>query len=505
MDRFIESELHNAIFYDPKFIQRFLSGDAAKLEQVHEECGRLNEYYREYDIWQLPSKITTEKSLYEPLLKIFNTIKKAVDAVDAVDAADASIHTDPSSRDHEETNSNPPSSDNDQSGNFVPSKKLDRTSKSAMPSTRSTRSNTGLTNTSKPPMPTKPSKPSFIDNSKYSIPSDRAETELIKPDLVLFEVEEKHKHWEHVRLPIEIKKQPGHQKAAMKQLSRYARAVFAHQLHRRHLYAMMVCGTEATFVRFDRAGILYSGPLDLRKKSKAFTDALASLLLLNKTDQGYDPAFTCKMNEQGRLVYFVDLPASAFANQEPTTESTTSNENKIRRFEVAERLCHRRSICGRATIVLRIGKKDSGEEYILKIMWRDPERDSEGEVLRQVKGTFGLAQYVWHGDACGNCRCASQATRPWGCSECVARTVQLEELEICEQMTDIAIPVPPEVEGGDEVELMVVDTTSHRPTSRRRPHRICAFLVISSRGAPLQQAETAEQFMRAVLDAILGT
>ncbi|KAG8680995.1 hypothetical protein FRC11_001720 [Ceratobasidium sp. 423] len=63
----------------------------------------------------------------------------------------------------------------------------------------------------------------------------------------------------------------------MKQLSRYARAVFAHQLHRRHLYAMMVCNTEATFVRFDRAGILYSHRIDLRTDSKAFTYVFAYL------------------------------------------------------------------------------------------------------------------------------------------------------------------------------------------------------------------------------------
>ncbi|CAE7191954.1 unnamed protein product [Rhizoctonia solani] len=374
-----------------------------------------------------------------------------------------------------------------------------------MPSTRSTRSNTGLTNTSKPPMPAKRSKPSFIDNSKYSIPSDRAETELIKPDLVLFEVEEKHKHWEHVRLPIEVKKLPGHQKAAMKQLSRYARALFAHQIHRHHLYAMMVCGTEATFVRFDRAGILYSSRIDILKKPKAFTEAFASLLLLDRTDQGYNPAFTCEMNEQGRLAYSVDLPASAFATQEPTTESTTSEENNTRRFEVAETLCHRKSICGRATIVLRIRTKDNREEYILKIMWRDPERDSEGEVLRQVKGKFGVAQYVWHRDACGKCRCSKKATGPWGCFECVAETPQLEELEICEQMANIRISVPPEAEAGEkEVELTVVDTTTYRRTSQRRPHRICAFLVISSKGVPLEQAKSQKEFMQAVLDAILG-
>ncbi|EUC55001.1 kinase domain protein, putative, partial [Rhizoctonia solani AG-3 Rhs1AP] len=454
MDQYIESELQDAIFHDPNFIKRFLSSGGTKLERVHEECGRLDGHYRKMSQWKLPSIIKTEKSLYQPVLDILNTIKTAVDTLNPP------THTNPP-RDQPVTpdSGDPLTSDDDLSGDFIPDQ------------------------------------PQFINTSAYTIGSDRAETELIKPDLVLFEdVEEQHRHWEHVRMPIEVKKLTGYHKAAMKQLSRYARAVFAHQLHRRHLYAMMVCNTEATFVRFDRAGILYSRRINLRTDSKAFTLAFAALLMLDRTDQGYDPAFACEINIDGRLDYYVDLPASTFTIQKPSTGSAAAGETKTSQFKVVDILCHRRSICGRATIVLRIRKVENdddgdGDEYILKIMWRDPERGLEGEVLRKVKGKFGLAQYVWHGDAFGKCLCSPTLDARWECTSCVAETVQTDELEVCDKLTDITIEVPPEDEKSDkDPELTVVDTT----------------VLMSSKGVPLERAESPRQFMQAVLDAIIG-
>ncbi|KDN49821.1 hypothetical protein RSAG8_01886, partial [Rhizoctonia solani AG-8 WAC10335] len=361
MDKYIESELYNAIFHDPKFVDRFLSGDAAKLDRVHKECQRLDNSYRKHEQWELPPVIRTEKSLYNPVLHILNTIKTAVDTVNPP----ARISSSPRDRELASPESRDPFTSGDNpSDDFIPEQ------------------------------------PKFIDTSRYAIPSDRAETKLIKPDLILFEdVEENQRHWEHVRMPIEIKKLTGFHKAAMKQLSRYARAVFAHQLHRHHLYTMMVCSTEATFVRFDRAGILYSHRIDLREDSKAFTYAIHV-----RDDEG------------------------------------------------------------------------EGDEYVLKIMWRDPERGLEGEVLKKVKGGFGLAQHVWHGDAFGKCHCSPKVNGKWQCGQCVAETVQLEELQVCDELTDIAIEVPPE-QGDKDPELTIVDTS---------------------------RAESPRQFMQAVLDAILG-
>lgn len=277
-------------------------------------------------------------------------------------------------------------------------------------------------------------------------------------------------------MPIEIKKRPQHHKAGMKQLSRYARAVFAHQIHRRHLYGMMVCGTEATFVRFDRAGILYSPKIDIRKDSDGFTRAFASFLMLDRADEGYDTAFTTELFE-GRLRYYIELPESAFKSSVsdsvagPSTRPNSAGVGGKRKFEVLEKLCHRKSICGRATIVLRLGEPRNGkkkakpkakrkrdepeqskpQEYVLKLIWRDPARDSEGEVMERLKGMFGLAQYVWHCDAPGRCHCSSSGEEL--CWTCGDETAQVDGLQVCDNLRNIEISVPIDAEDGKEPEL----------------------------------------------------
>ncbi|CAE6429913.1 unnamed protein product [Rhizoctonia solani] len=444
MDVYIESELHNAIFQDPNFVERFLSGCADKLQDIEEHCCANNQHYKCTREWPMPDRVPDEPALYEPILDILNTIKRAVDHL------------------------HPPSP---------------------------------------APVTGAPDEPPqlFLDSHKSAIPSDLADTALIKPDLVLFQ--DSHRHWENVRIPIEVKTSPGLHKAGMKQLSRYARATFAHQLHRRHLYGMIICRTQATFVRFDRAGILYSKPIDLVKDAEMFTRAFASLLMLDRINEGYDPAFTFERDEDGRLIYYIDLPKVAFAKSSRKSALAARNGH-VRRFRVVEILCHRESICGRATIVLRIREEletetQDPEEYALKIIWRDPERGSEGEILEQIHGRFGLSQSIWHCDVPmpGKCRCPTPVKER--CTTCVDQTVQVNELYVCDKLRDINIKVPLGGEG-QEQQIEHVDTTECRPTSRVRPLRAYSYILMESIGVPLRQAESPRQFLTAVLDAILG-
>ncbi|KAG8688343.1 hypothetical protein FRC11_005599, partial [Ceratobasidium sp. 423] len=298
MDIHLESELRDTIFHDPKFVE-LLSGAADKLQAIDEYCRANDRDYNNTGRWSFPKQISEEEQLYQPIVNILNTIKKAVDGAHG-------------------SSSNPPLNSSDER--------------------------------------TKPEL--FINTHAHAIDSDLDNTAKIKPNLVLFQ--DSHRHWEDVRMPVEVKKLSGHHKAGMKQLSRYARAVFAHQLHRRHLYGMMVCGSEATFVWFDRAGILYSSRIDVVKQSEIFTRAFASLLMLDRIDEGFDPAFTFERDGQDRLVYYIDLPESELAKlladsmPDETSDSTSTSSKRMLRFKVVERLCHRQSICGRATIVLRI-------------------------------------------------------------------------------------------------------------------------------------------------------
>ncbi|KAG8726715.1 hypothetical protein FRC11_014655, partial [Ceratobasidium sp. 423] len=415
MDIQIEDELRDTIFHDPNFVQRFLSSADEKLQAIDEHCRTNDPDYNNTSQWSCPERVSQENHLYQPILDILNKIKRAVDVVHGC----------------------PP--------NLVPRSGGEPLEHEL-----------------------------FIDNHLSAIDSDLANTSNIKPDIVLFQ--DDHRHWEDMRMPVEVKQLPGHHKAGMKQLSRYARAVFAHQLHRRHLYGMMVCGCEATFVRFDRAGTLYSGRINIVEQSELFTHAFASLLMLDRVDEGLDPAFTFDRNENGRLVYYIDLPESELAKLSARSTSTknkhsmSTRSERMRRFEVIERLCHRQSICGRATIVLRIrevldsdqqaktdnkGKKASKgpkpREYALKLIWRDPQRDSEGDVLEQVHGMFGLAQHAGHWDVSmpGKCRCPTPVAGRCKDPNCVDKTVEVDGLEVCERLRDISILVP-EQEGEEE-------------------------------------------------------
>ncbi|CAE6414216.1 unnamed protein product [Rhizoctonia solani] len=149
-----------------------------------------------------------------------------------------------------------------------------------------------------------------------------------------------------------------------------------------------------------------------------------------------------------------------------TSDAGPAVNEEVQTRRLIDTLCHRKSISGRATIVLRIGKVEQGgdgsegDEYVLKIMWRDPERGLEEEALKRRSTGSGNAD-------------------------------------------NISIGVSPE-EGDKDPESTTVDTSACRPTSRRRPRRICTFIVMSSKGVPPERAESPRQFMQAVLDAILG-
>ncbi|KAG8688335.1 hypothetical protein FRC09_012961 [Ceratobasidium sp. 395] len=434
MDRFLESEMQGAIFCDHKFVENFLSVDSTRLQTVLKDCED------DFDALRFNDHITRERQLYNPIREVLNTIKAAVDGSE----------------------------------------------------------NTGQ----------------FLNVSAEPITAHYDDMAGIKPDLALFEGATR--HWETVRTPIEVKKQATYLKTGMKQLTRYARAVFAHQLHRRHLYGLVMCKWEATFVRFDRSGILHSKPVDIR--SQEFREAFAGLMMLDEEAFGYDTAFTTRPRRDGRLEFYVDLPAEAFPPEEGTatttndvsgTPSSSNSPNGIRklptrRLKVMERLCHRKSIRGRTTIVLRVreviqaGTSEDPEEtlecvktrgqkkeaqappeipeklgtqdYVLKLMWRDPNKRMEGEVLeRLIDRTPGRARML--------------ATK---------------------NLTDLNIAIPEEAEGEEETVYREVETNEYSEVYAQRTSRVYCRLLMSTVGSPLCSAESPRQLLQAVLDAILG-
>jgi hypothetical protein len=103
-----------------------------------------------------------------------------------------------------------------------------------------------------------------------------------------------------MKMLVAAKKLATYLKVEMKPLSRCARAVFTYQLHRRRMYGVVICGSEATTVRFDRAEILSSPQINVRNQLD-FTPAFASLMMLDPEAFGYDMAFSTRPGQDGQM------------------------------------------------------------------------------------------------------------------------------------------------------------------------------------------------------------
>ncbi|CAE6529582.1 unnamed protein product [Rhizoctonia solani] len=484
MDDYLEDEMRGAIFCDPKFPENFLGIGEEWLQSVRAELQRIPKNIQR----ELKDSITAERDLYEPILGVLQSIKDAVDTVRAAH-------------------------------------------------------NLGALGTN------------FCDSHTTAIPGDDPDTHLIKPDLVLFESNDRNQHhWETLMMPIEVKAKHTYRKVGMKQLTRYARAVFAHQIHRRHLYGMVICKWAATFVRFDRCGIVHSEPIDMLHSPRTFREAFAGLMMMDRNAFGYDTAFSTERIPAGRLEYFVDLPAAAFppdntgSGVESPTSSTDSNADSTRqssmrrqlptrRFKVMERLCHRKSIQGRATIVLRlreVRKREEepepgsvsahpmtrsrtqsqrgeptweevpeGREYALKLMWRDPSKLQEGKILRHLVGEYGVAQCQWYSDVLewdATCH-GPEAT---SCGVCCDITPAQAVVRQVRNLRDLDIEVAPE-KGEDEPQYVEVDTDDYvGELYTHRMARIYTWALLVTVGRLLWTAKSLRELLEAFLDGLLG-
>ncbi|QRW06614.1 Transposase family Tnp2 protein [Ceratobasidium sp. AG-Ba] len=344
----LEDELRNLMFCDPLFFEHFLC-DNSKLRSVIQHCHKSSAYDNQRHRWKTP-RPKQDNQLRRSFIRILNTIKQASDTA------------------------------------------MDRNPASG-----------------------------FVDRAESAVGADYKLSSLTRPDVILFNgPHDDYEHWENVRMTVSVIRHASHLKAGIARLAFDARAIFTHQIHRRYLYALSICGANATFVRFDRAGVLYSKPINMRTNSDRFTKAVAALLMMKDQAFGYDTAFDTKMNKNKRLDYYIEIPGPTCTRN--LTRSVAAREiSGNQRFKVVERLCNHGDIVGRATIVIRVqqveppepvselgpcvgtrGRKRKfehlqsdelcEESFVLKLVWRDPSQESEGEVLKQLVGIYGLVQ-----------------------------------------------------------------------------------------------------------------
>ncbi|QRW22319.1 kinase domain protein [Rhizoctonia solani] len=454
----LEKAIKDKILHDPNFFEHFLSGPPDRLDTVLKYCQRSGVYVQRKNHWNPNTRFTRSSGDGTPLLRLLNTIVRGV---------------------HSMTPSDP---------------------------------NVPLA--------------LFLNRPTMNIPEEATEHDL--PDYLLFDGTTR--GWQGVRTAVKVMTLPEYRKMGMRHLSICAAETFKDQIDRRHIYSLMVCGTEATFVRFDRAGILYSSAIDLCKNAETFIRAFTSLMILDRVDEGYDPYFSTKLDSNGSIVYYLDLPIES---GHPLLAPAHVNSS-TRKFQVKGVIYRHPEIAGNGTTVLRLcevlkpirreikpkprrgkGKKkrikpipveEEQEErigdtsYILKIAWRDTEALKEADIYEEVDGMYGLVQYIWARDIPRPCTCTEPEAE---CPTCVVEIAHIDGLETCDNLANIQFP---EASGNDgkNKEGSKLDTSQYRPAPIKRRHYIYSYGLMSSVGVPLETAKNPEQFMNAMLDAVLG-
>ncbi|CCO33395.1 hypothetical protein BN14_07470 [Rhizoctonia solani AG-1 IB] len=218
----------------------------------------------------------------------------------------------------------------------------------------------------------------FINQSSKNTEHDSSSDGVASPDLVQGTADEAsgRVHWGDVDLIIECKSKAttALRNEAYMQLARYARATFAHQIYRLHVFGFSLCGSVVNFVRFDRSGMLHSPDLDLSKPKDAhmFIEHIITLLTLDSCQFGYDDRYS--------FDYSSNPPLTLFSFRGEPAQPVTMV------------LWHRKCTCGRATCVTCLG------EDVHKSIWREENRPDEGAIMSHLVNVFGFCQLKDHSD-----------------------------------------------------------------------------------------------------------
>ena len=180
-------------------------------------------------------------------------------------------------------------------------------------------------------------------------------------------------------VPGELKNNPSADIApkAWLDLGRYAREVLAAQDTRRFVLGFTLCGPIIRIWEFDRLGGIGSEQFDINKDGLRFVSIVLGFLWMDE-ELGFDPTIITANNER-----FIEIKRNG------STERITIDG-------VMQRA---RCIASRATTCWKAHREgDLQAPLVIKDSWQYPERDEEGELLREVtsKGVVNVARYYHH-------------------------------------------------------------------------------------------------------------
>ena len=188
-------------------------------------------------------------------------------------------------------------------------------------------------------------------------------------------------YWKQILIPGELKSNPSADKASKAglDLGRYAREVLAAQDSRRFVLGFTLCGSHMRLWEFDRLGGIASTQFDVNEDGLQFISAVLGFLWLNEEQLGFDPSIITADGSQ-----YIEI------------ERNSRRERLIINKAMKRAPC----VAGRAITCWRAHREgdDSRTPLVIKDSWQFPEREEEGELLREAtdKGVVNVSRYYYH-------------------------------------------------------------------------------------------------------------
>ena len=186
--------------------------------------------------------------------------------------------------------------------------------------------------------------------------------------------------WSQILIPGELKSNPSADKAskAWLDLGRYAREVLAAQDSRRFVLGFTLCGSLMRLWTFDRLGGMASEQFDINKDGLQFVSAVLGFLWMNEEQLGFDPTITTVGDKR-----YMEI------------ERGNGKERLVIDRVIKRVAC----VAGRATTCWKVYQEDDPRTpLVVKDSWQYPEREEEGELLREAteKRVKNVARYFHH-------------------------------------------------------------------------------------------------------------
>ena len=197
------------------------------------------------------------------------------------------------------------------------------------------------------------------------------------------EIADKQTHWSHILVMGELKRNSKMDTASSTclDLGRYVREVFAAQGTRRFVLGFTLCGPIMRLWEFDRVGAIASTPFNINKDGARFVMSMLGFLQMNNEELGYDPSV--RSTSDGNQ--YLDITRDGIPER-----------------LVLDKLMRGAScVVGRATTCWKAHREgdESMMPLVIKDSWQYPEREDEGEILREAteKEVINVARYYYHG------------------------------------------------------------------------------------------------------------